>query len=202
MTGVHKLTALNTTANNIEIDNTGVLTVSGLTNLGTGNVILQNIGDITTDTSPVTSSGGTVSITAHSPLTIGAGGVSASGDISLEAAASGGPDDLTINGNIASSKGSIVLIAGRRIVLGPGGGLSARNGTIMLTDKDGLHRPSAGGNETATGNTVSSLMTAMGKIVSDEKGDDENELKKKTREGGEQTTDDKKTDDDVKKYCN
>jgi filamentous hemagglutinin family protein len=202
MTGVHKLTALNTIANNIEIDNTGDLTVSGLQNLGAGNVILQNIGDITTDSSPVTSSGGTVSITAHSPLTIGSGGVSASGNISLEAAASGGSDDLTINGNIASSNGNIILIAGRRVVFGPGSGLSAPYGTIILTDMDGVQRPAVSGNEAATGNTISSLNTAMAKIESDEKGDDENERKKKAREGGGQTTDDKKTDDTVKKYCN
>jgi len=57
------------------------------------------------------------------------------------------------------------------------------------------------GNETATGKTVSSLMTALGKITSDEKGEDD-ERKKKTREGGEQTTDDKKTDASTKNYCN
>jgi hypothetical protein len=200
MTGVNKVTALNTTANNIEIDNTGVLAVSGMRNLGTGNVVLQNIGEITTDTSLVTSSGGAVSITAHSPLTIGSGGVSAYGSISLEASPSGGTDDLTINGSIASSNGNIVLSAGSGIVLGPGSSLSAPNGTITLNGASAGNE-TATGNATATGNTVSSLMTAMGKIVSAEKGDDENELKKKTREGGAQTTDDKKTDD-VKKYCN
>ncbi len=89
--------------------------------------------------------------------------------------------------------------------------MSAPHGTITLAD--GLNGTSTDnlaavtdslaftGNETAINNTISSLMTDMGTITSDEKGDDENELKKKTKEGGKQTTDDKKTDDG-KKYCN
>lgn len=203
ITGVNQVTALNTIANNIEIDNTGVLAVSGLSNGGTGDVILENTGAITTDTSTVTSSGGSVSITAHSPLTIGAGGVSAYSSISLEASPSGGSDNLTINGNIASSNGNIILSAGSGIVIGPGIVLSAPNGTITLngTATTGTGNLAVTGNATATDNTVSSLMTAMANITSVER-DDENELTTETREGGERTTDDKKTDASVKNYCN
>jgi hypothetical protein len=205
MTKVNKLAALNTTSNNVRIDNTGVLSVTALSNGGTGNVVLQNIGAITTDVSTLTSSGGSVSITAHSPLTIGTGGVAAAGSISLVAAASsGGSDNLTINGNIASTSGSIILTAGGSIALAPGVALSAPNGTITLSDN--LNGPAAGdlsvvGNNTATDNTVSSLITAMGEITSVNASDDEEERKKKSKEGGEQKTDDKKMDDD-KKYCN
>jgi len=205
MTGVQNINAVNTTLNNIEIDNTGALAVSVLSNGGTGNVILQNIGAITTDTSTVTSSGGSVSITAHSPLTIGAGGVSAYSSISLEASPSGGSDNLTINGNIASSNGNIILSAGSGIVIGPGIVLSAPNGTITLnggTSTTGTGNLVVTGNATATDNTVSSLMTAMANITSIEERDDENELTTETREGGERTTDDKKTDASVKNYCN
>jgi filamentous hemagglutinin family protein len=211
MTGVNRITALNTTANHIEIDNTGVLTLSGLRNLGTGNVILQNSGAITTDTSPVASSGGAVSITARSPLTIGSGGVSASGHILLEAAPSGDSDNLTINGNIASSNGNIILKAGSSIVFGPGSGLSAPNGTIMLTD-DGNNAGSSGteatGNTAAANNTVVALKTTEGTTIataettSDSEDKEDEEDKKKKKEGGEQTTDDNKKDDDTKKYCN
>jgi hypothetical protein len=202
-TGVNRLAALNTTANNIEIDNTGVVTVSDLRNLGTGNVIFENTGAITTETSRVTSSGGSVSLTANSPLTIGAGGVSAYSSISLVAAPSaGGGDNLTINGAIASSNGSIILSAGSSIVMGPGGSLSAPNGTVTLNGAStGTDNLATVGNNTATDNTLSSLITAMGTITSDESGDDEDELKKKNKEGGDQKTDEKKLDDD-KKYCN
>ncbi|MDP2268801.1 MAG: YDG domain-containing protein, partial [Deltaproteobacteria bacterium] len=203
VTGVSQITALNTTANNIEIDNTGILAVSGLINLGTGDVLLENTGAITTDTSTVTSSGGIVSIIARSPLTIGAGGVSAADSISLAASPSGGLDNLTINGPIASANGSIILSAGSGLILGPGGSLSAPNGTITLNGGPAVSNNAAViGNQTATDNTVSSLITAMGTIESTAKDEDDNELEKKTTEGGEQTTDDKRTDDDVTKYCN
>jgi len=209
MTGVNKLTALNTTANHIQIDNTGVLAVTGMKNLGTGNVILQNVGAITTDSSIVTASGGSVSITAHSPLTIGSGGVSAAGNISLEAASSGGTDNLTINGTLASSGGGIALKAGSGIVVGPGGGLSAPKGTIILTDN--LNTPAApkeAGNVTAADNTIVALKTTEGETIakaetkSDSEKKKEDEEEKKKKEGGEQKTDEKKKDDDTKKYCN
>ncbi len=201
-TAVRNISAVNAVSNNIEIDNTGILTVGDLKNLGTGDVILQNIGGITTDIYTVTSQGGAISITAHSPLTIGSGGVSAYDSITLEAS---GSDNLTINGNIASSNGNINLSApGGSVAVSPGISLSAPNGTITLNGgtfffTDNL---AVAGNVTATDSTVSSLMSALEKITSDEKGDDENERKKKTREGGQQTTDDKKTDDNAKNFCN
>ena len=199
MTEVHNITAVNTTSNNIDIDNVGVLNVIGLSNGGTGNVLLQNIGGITTYENTVTSSGGTVSITAHSPLTIGSGGVSAYGSISL---ATSGSSNLTIAGNIASSNGNISLMApGGSIAVSPGVSLSAPNGTVTLNAGTSTVDLSVVGNNAATDNTVSSLITAMGAITSDESGDDEDARKKKNKEGGEQKTDEKKMDDD-KKYCN
>jgi hypothetical protein len=205
MTAVHNLTASNSVMNNIEIDNTGVLTVGALVNnSSTGNIALQNIGALTTDISTITS-GGAVSIIAHSPLTIGSGGINAFDTITLEAAPSGGTDNLTVNGNIASANGNIVLSAGSSIVVAPGSTLSAPFGTITMTEGLNGAPPTNNlavtGNETATNSTVSSLMTAMGKITSDENGDDENELKKKSGGSGQQSTDEKKTDES-KNYCN
>ncbi len=197
MTGVSTLTALNTTTNHIQIDNTGVLTVSGLRNQGSGNVILQNIGGITTDTSTVTASGGSVSITAHSPLTIGSGGVSASGNISL---ASSKPDDLTISGNITSSTGNIILTSGGSII-GASGRLSAPNGTITITDSNSDSSGTGStGNASATSNTVVALKTTVASKDDSDKKDEEE--KKKKKEGGEQTSDDKKTEPKAKNYCN
>ncbi|PKN71754.1 MAG: hypothetical protein CVU54_00115 [Deltaproteobacteria bacterium HGW-Deltaproteobacteria-12] len=211
MTQVHNLNADNQTANNIEISNTGVLAIGGFSNGGTGDVIISNIGAITTGTATVTSLGGSVSITAHSPLTIGSGGVAASGDIALEAAPSGGSDGLTINGSIASANGSIALAAGSSIVLGPGANLSAPNGTIILTDQ--LNAPVAPaanstvtGNMNAANNTFVALESATETIatvttISDEDKREEEERKKK-KEGGGKETDEQKMDSKDKKYCN
>ena len=208
MTGVSNLSAVNTTLNNIQIDNTGVLAVSRLKNGGTGNVILQNIGAITTTGELATNfqSGGKFSIIANSPLTIGLGGVSASGNILLEAAASGGTDDLTINGNIESTNGNITLKAGSSII-GREGRVSAPNGTIVWTDR--LNDPGSSdtgdtGNATATTDTLIALKTTDGETIATVETTDEEdeELKKKKKEGGEQTNDDKKKEPKVKNYCN
>ncbi len=211
MTAVHNLSAVNTTSGNIEIDNTGVLAVADLSNGGTGNVILQNIGAITTGASTVTSAGGNVSITAHSPLTIGAGGVSADGNIALEAAPSGGSDGLTINGSIASSNGNLILTAGSSIVLGPGAALSAPHGTISQAQQlNGTPAPAADstvtGNTNATNNTSVAFESAMETIATvttiSEPDKKEDEEQKKKKEGGEKGTDEKKLDNKDKKYCN
>ena len=205
MTAVHNLTAANSVANNIEIDNTGVLTVNALVNNATsGNVALQNIGALTTDIDTVRS-GGTLSIIAHSPLTIGSGGVTAGQDVTLEASPSGGTDNLTINGDVTSAMGNIMLSAGSSIVVGPEITISAPNGTITMVE--GLNGSQTGslavtGNAAATNSTVSSLMTAMAKITSEENGEDENELEKKSPEGGQQSTDGGGKTDETKNYCN
>ncbi|MCE5263845.1 MAG: filamentous hemagglutinin N-terminal domain-containing protein [Deltaproteobacteria bacterium] len=205
MTAVHNLAATNSAVNNIEIDNTGVLTVNALVNnASTGNVALQNIGALTTDTATIRSYG-TVSVIAHSPLTIGSGGVTASQDVTLEASPSGGTDNLTINGNVTSAMGNIMLSAGSSIVVGPEITISAPNGTITMVE--GLNGSQTGslavtGNATATNSTVSSLMTAMAKITSEENGEDENELEKKSPEGGQQPTDGGGKTDETKNYCN
>lgn len=208
MTGVSNLSAVNTTLNNIQIDNTGVLAVSRLSNGGTGNVILQNIGAITTTGEDTANfqSGGKFSIIANSPLTIGLGGVKADKDILLEAAASGGTDDLTINGNIESTNGNITLKAGSSII-GREGRVSAPNGTIVWTDR--LNDPGSSdtgdtGNATATTDTLIALKTTDGETIATVETTDEEdeELKKKKKEGGEQTNDDKKKEPKVKNYCN
>ncbi len=205
MTAVHKLSAANFAANNIEIDNTGALAVDTLVNNATtGNVALQNIGAVTTDAATVLS-GGTVSIVAHSPLTIGAGGVTANDTVTLEASPSGGADNLTINGDITSNFGDINLTAGSSIVVGPAIALNAPNGTITMTE--GLNGTQTGtlaaaANAAATSTTVSSLVTAMAKITSEENGDGEDELEKKSQEGGQQPTDGGARTDEGKNYCN
>jgi filamentous hemagglutinin family protein len=96
-----------------------------------GDVAFDNTGGLTTDV--VSTGAGKISIATHSPLTIGAGGVSAGGDISLSAGASAGGtgDILTINGAVTSANGSIVLAAGNEIT--GNGAISATNGSVTRT---------------------------------------------------------------------
>lgn len=78
-----------------------------------GDLYLENVGAVVTSGS--VNASGMVSLSAHSPLTIGSGGVYAVGDIKLLAAPMGGLDDLTINGEVRSSAGNIYLAAGNLI---------------------------------------------------------------------------------------
>ncbi len=160
-TGVHNLSAVNTVVNNIQISNTGSLAVGDMRNEGTGDIVLQNIGRTTTGSSTVTSAGGNVSITAHSPLTIGAGGVSAYRNITLVASPGGVSDDLTINGPLTASTGNINLTAGSLMVFGPEGSMSAPQGKSMLKD-GGLI---SSGNKMAGNSTVISISKVITNII-------------------------------------
>jgi len=130
---VSSISALNTAANNIAIDNTAVLAVNGLSNSGTGNgdITLNNYGTVTTNAAAVSSSYGTVNITAHSPITIGSGGVSAYGNVALTASSTT-DGNLAIDGNVNSSNGNVIMIAGRNYSVAPGFDVSAPKGRVIL----------------------------------------------------------------------
>jgi hypothetical protein len=84
-----------------------------------GNISIENTGAMVT-TDLIDALAGTVSLRTHSPLTIGVGGVTASGNISLTA---GGPpnssvvDNLFIGGAVTSDTGSVGMVAGNNVTL-------------------------------------------------------------------------------------
>ena len=144
-TQVADLTAENTGgSNNINITNIGALNVSGgILNSGSGNIVLDNTGAIDTGSQKIQASqGGAVTVTAHSPLTVGSGGVTADGDVILEAANSGGNDTLTINGPVRSNNGNVNLTAGSAIVLNAT--VEAPHGTVTRTVHGALVIDSSG----------------------------------------------------------
>ncbi|TXT37697.1 MAG: hypothetical protein FD138_590, partial [Planctomycetota bacterium] len=102
-TTVTNLAASNSTSTNIQVVNTGALTITSVGPIGGATVV------------GVTNSaaGGTISIQANSPLTISSA-VSGPGDILLQAGNStSDDDDLTISANITSTGGGLIeLIAG------------------------------------------------------------------------------------------
>lgn len=81
----------------------------------TGSIYLENYGAVASGSPAISAASGDIVLKAHSPLTIGIGGVSAGGNITLAASASGGADDLTLNGPV-SAGGSLTLEAGSAIV--------------------------------------------------------------------------------------
>lgn len=81
----------------------------------TGSIYLENNGAVASGSPAISAASGDIVLKAHSPLTIGIGGVSAGGNITLAASASGGADDLTLNGPV-SAGGSLTLEAGSAII--------------------------------------------------------------------------------------
>jgi hypothetical protein len=113
--------ATNSGSGNVALTNTGVLSIGSISDTN-GNITIDNTGAVTT-VGAVSAPAGAVSIVAHSPLTIGTGGVLAGGNITLTA---GGTsvltDNLTLNGVVQTtgSASSIALSAGGSVMSGAG----------------------------------------------------------------------------------
>jgi hypothetical protein len=106
--------AINQTSGNIDVTNVGAIDIKGL-NAGNGNIRFFNTGGISTS-GAVVADNGSVSMTANSPLTIGSGGVIASGNIELIATNLTSAGNLTLNGPIRSSAGAVTLFAANNLV--------------------------------------------------------------------------------------
>ena len=114
----------NITANKVKLnanqgigDEEAIVTeISSLTayNGEEGNINIDNSGALTIDRQGVVNDGGSVDITTHSPLTIDSK-VNATGDITLTAENEDG--DITVNANLESAGGDIVLVADSDIVV-------------------------------------------------------------------------------------
>jgi hypothetical protein len=118
---ISKLNATNTVSGDIVIKNTGLLSLMGMNNAG-GNIDVNNIGGVTT-LGKVDASGN-ISLTANSPLTIGAnGGVTAGGSVSLIATNLTSTGNLTLDGPVN----------GQTVLLDAAGNLDI-NGTVVGTN--------------------------------------------------------------------
>ncbi|MFZ6656775.1 filamentous hemagglutinin N-terminal domain-containing protein [Undibacterium sp. TJN19] len=124
-TQIPLLLATNSGSNtDIKINNTGALNIQNLaqTAVGsTGNITIDNIGAITIDNgSAVRTKAGSISLVAHSPLTVNGTVASANGgNITLEAGASGSTaDKLTVGSTgVVTTSGNILLKAGDAILI-------------------------------------------------------------------------------------
>ncbi len=146
---IANFSAVNTGSGKVTLTNTGALTIAGIAN--DGGIAIDNAGAVAT-TGAIRAPAGTVSILAHSPLSIGAGGVSAAGDIALSAGqAAGSGDTLLLAGPVSSSgAGSITLSAGDDLVQNAnvttnGGAASAVSQTGNISMAPGSSTSSGGG---------------------------------------------------------
>jgi len=130
---VGALSATNAGSGDVVFANTGTLSIQSVANVG-GNIDVVNTGGVITS-GAISAPAGNVHITANSPLTIGAGGIAAGGDIVLDATNLTSAGDLTLNGFL--SAGNIVsLTAGNAMVQNSAvfgaNGVTANAGTSML----------------------------------------------------------------------
>jgi len=112
----------------IAITNTGALVLQNITQSGTGSITVDNTGPLTVASGQsVSSTSGSISLAAHSPLTVDGSVVSsAGGAIALSAGPSGSvADQLTINGSVATSPGTGVSVA--------------TSGPVTLSAGDAIH---------------------------------------------------------------
>lgn len=112
------LFAASNEAGTIRFVNNHVLLVDSITNLD-GDIVVDNTGAFSTD-KQIQAQHGSVTLAAHSPLTIGDGRIRATGNISLSAGSTSSPtssDVLTIKGQVQSTAGTVSLVAGNSIVL-------------------------------------------------------------------------------------
>jgi filamentous hemagglutinin family protein len=98
-----------TGAGHIDLANTGALNLTQATTAN-GGITVTNTGGIVTQNT-VSATGGQISITANSPLTVGSGGVSATGNVTLVASNVTSTGNMTLNGNVSSSGGSVSISA-------------------------------------------------------------------------------------------
>lgn len=131
---VGTLSATNSGAGgDINIVNSGALVLQNVTQInGSGNISIDNTGALTVaDSTLVSTRAGSISLVAHSPLAIAGAVTSTTGSISLEAGASGSPNDiLSITGSVSSVSGNVSLKAGEAI---NGASFVTTGGSVMQT---------------------------------------------------------------------
>ena len=199
MTRTGKLHAENKGANtNIEVTNVGVLEVERMTNSGSGSIVLNNTGAITTGIDTIQAVYGSVTIVAHSPLTVGTGGVRAKGTITLEAAGNDPADQLTINGEVSSVEGD-VFIKGETVT--KNAPVNAPKGVVMRAEHGGLPLPESSlGSEQAVQDTsekaIQEMVATLDKLVIETA---EEKVEKEPPPSKEETEDEKKKKDSTKK---
>ena len=132
---INAIEAGNSSVGDIALVNTGDLRLLGMVNQN-GNIRVDNTGRTVT-VGAIQALHGTATLGANSPLTIGPGGVTASGDIDLSASNRSSPGDLTLEGDVVSTRGAVVINAGHdlvqnRRVSGALGVTATAGGTIVF----------------------------------------------------------------------
>jgi len=178
-TSVVKINGVSNANGNINIVNTGGAATSAIgsdadflgsipTESGTpisAAVRLATLGINTSGLMSVAGTGSSVNLETHSPLTIGAGGVSATGNINLTAGNSGSAsDNLVVNGVIASTGGNIALLAGNNMSINANI-TTAAPGTALFTVTNGVLTYAPGVSITDASGTIVPVAVVVNQVI-------------------------------------
>ena len=135
---IARFQAQNTGTGDIQLANTGTLSLTGATNTG-GSIFIDNHGGISVDGR--IASAGTVNLIAHSPITVNADtSITGAGNVTLSALSSGPTattDLLDIYGSVTSTAGNITLLGGSGVTVGSTAILTASLGNIQASSTYG-----------------------------------------------------------------
>jgi hypothetical protein len=150
---IASFTAANTGSGNVSLTNTSALSIGGVSNTG-GNITIDNTGAVTT-VGAISAPAGTVSIVAHSPLSIGTAGVSAGGNISLSAGNTlPVVDHLTLDGVVqtSGSASTITLFAGDNLI--QNASVKTNGGAVSATAQQGSISMAPGATTSTAGGAI------------------------------------------------
>ena len=173
-----------------------------------GSIYLENYGAVSSGSSAISAASGDIVLKAHSPLTIGTGGVSAGGNITLVAAATGGADNLTLNG-LVSAGGNLTLQAGNSILeniipVAVGGitrTANLNNASSLPASLDTTTPPEPLYEQTTTG-TLEGLQLIQAVSEDSDTSHEDDERKNKHRNTDSQNNEGNDNDQPKKNFCN
>jgi hypothetical protein len=117
----------------LNINNNAPLTLGAVETVN-GNILVDTSGGIFTTASAVNANGGSLSFIAHSPITVGSGGVQATNGVSLAANTADSSSTITIHGAVNGGTGPVTLSAYSSIVENAAISGSAVTRTILASN--------------------------------------------------------------------
>ena len=159
--GVHGLLTINQSSGDLRLSTNSALSLGQIRVLN-GNLVIDNNGAVTSSSSAPVIASGSIGIEAHSPITVGAGGMTAGNGIALSATTASADSTITTAGKLTGGTGLVSLTAYQSIT--QNADISGAN--IELTSQHGNIAIASGAFSTVpTGGNIR-LLASLGDVLS------------------------------------
>ncbi|MBK7685925.1 MAG: hypothetical protein IPJ25_07855 [Rhodocyclaceae bacterium] len=147
--GVHGLLTINQSSGDLKLNTNSALNL-GQIRVQSGNLQIDNSGSVTSSNTADVSASGNIEIIAHSPITVGAGGITAGNGITLNATTASADSTITTEGKLTGGSGLVSLTAYQSItqnanITGANIELTSQHGNITMASS-ALSTVPTGGN--------------------------------------------------------